>query len=1003
MNPERLQQIEKLFHSALKREPAERAAFLVVECGDDDSLRRAVESLLAHHEQAESFIESPATVAASIFENGKDDVLAGQSIGRYKILELLGAGGMGEVYLAHDISLGRKVALKLLPALYTQDADRLSRFEQEARTASALSHPNIITIYEIGHVDGYHFIATEFLEGATLRAHLTTTRIKASEALDIAVQVASALAAAHAKGIVHRDIKPDNIMVLKNDYSLHRENYVKVLDFGIAKLTEAGSVDADAPTKPLINTNQGVVLGTISYMSPEQARATTVDARTDIWSLGVVLYEMLTGKLPFEGETAEDVRAAILRDTLSPLSSAIPERLKWIIEKALRKDREDRYQTARELFSDLRELQKLESSSEALREHSVAAQASDGESVTGGPSAIASTATNSTNQIVAPQTSSAEYIVNEIKRHKQGVLITAAVLLLIIGGLGYSLRGLWRPQQPSAKVSPQSMKITRLTDSGNATAAAISPDGNYIAYVREAEGKEGLWLKQVGQATEREIVSPADGVIEGPTFSRDGSLIYYTASSESDDQRGVLYQIPTLGGTSRKVLENIRGPVGLSRDGKRLAFIRTVPVPDRVDSLIVANIDGSAAQTLVRKEGQSYLDSGPTWSPDDTTIVCGASVGPDFLFESIDVIPVDSGQERWMTPHRWSHVSRTVWLGDGSGLMVLALENHTSELQLWHISYPGGEVQRVTNDLNGYLEGSLSMTADSSAIVAAQEDRSSRIWVSSMDGGEDRANQLTVGKFDGLNGVAWTPDGKILCVLKIGDDSNIWLMNRDGTERKQLTADSAVKMLPQMSPDGRHIVFDSLHVESTNIWRMDADGSNQKQLTGSAFGNLGPRFTPDGQWVIFWTLTESGTPKIEKVSIEGGDPVQLTDYWTVFPRISPDGKLIAAGYQDEHQIPHFAIIPSAGGQPIKILPMAESVLPGVGLEWTPDSSTLVYVQKRNGVSNIWSQPINGDPPKQLTNFKSDLIFKFALSADGRNLVLARGTQTRDVVLIRDLR
>jgi Tol biopolymer transport system component len=228
-------------------------------------------------------------------------------------------------------------------------------------------------------------------------------------------------------------------------------------------------------------------------------------------------------------------------------------------------------------------------------------------------------------------------------------------------------------------------------------------------------------------------------------------------------------------------------------------------------------------------------------------------------------------------------------------------------------------------------------------------------------------------------------------------------MNRDGTERKQLTADSAVKTLPQMSPDGRHIVFDSLHVESTNIWRMDTDGSNQKQLTGSAFGSFGPHFTPDGQWVIFFTVTESGTPKIEKISLEGGDPVELTHYWTVFPRISPDGKLIAAGYQDEHQIPHFAIIPSAGGQPLKLLPMADSVLPAVGLEWTPDSSTLVYVQKRNGVTNIWSQSINGDPAKQITNFKSDLIFRFALSGDGRELVLARGTRTRDVMLIRNFR
>jgi len=272
-----------------------------------------------------------------------------------------------------------------------------------------------------------------------------------------------------------------------------------------------------------------------------------------------------------------------------------------------------------------------------------------------------------------------------------------------------------------------------------------------------------------------------------------------------------------------------------------------------------------------------------------------------------------------------------------------------------------------------------------------------------MGEGEDRAKQLTVGKFDGLSGVAWTPDGKILCVLKTGDDTNIWLMNRDGTERKQLTADASPKGPPQMSPDGRHIVFSSVHNESTNIWRMDADGSNQKQLTRGAWGDFGPRFTPDGHSVLFFSWVESGSGVIKKISIEGGEPVQLTDYWSLWPTISPDGKLIAAGYRDEQQIAHLAIIPSVGGQPIKLLPLPSSVFPSRGLGWTPDSSALVYADKHNGVSNIWSQPIDGKPPTQLTNFKSDLIFRFALSPDGRQLVLARGTQTRDVVLIRDFR
>jgi Tol biopolymer transport system component len=744
-------------------------------------------------------------------------------------------------------------------------------------------------------------------------------------------------------------------------------------------------------------------MGTLAYMSPEQARGETVDERTDIWSLCVVLFEMVAGCSPFVAGTSNEVIAAILAKTPAPplarFAQDVPARLEEIVAKALTKNRDERYQTSKDLLIDLKRLK------QSLDLRTGVERSTSPEIKRTGQAATVNAAREKAGMhpATAPSASSAEYLLGEMRRHKHGVLITAAVLLLIIGGLAYGLIGLWRHQQPSAKVSSESMKITRLTDSGNATAAAISPDRNYVAYVREDEGKVGLWLKQVGQATEREIVSPADGQIVGPTFSRDGSLIYYTASPAIEAQRGVLYQIPTLGGTSRKVSENIFGPVGLSSDGKRLAFVRTVQGAHHVDSLIVANIDGTGEQTLVRKEGQAYLDNGPTWSPDGKTIVCGAAVGPDFLFESIVLIPVDGGQERWMTPHRWSHVSSTVWLGDGSGLMVLALENQTTELQLWHISYPGGEVQRVTNDLNGYLAGSLSITADSRAIVAAQEDRSSRIWVSNIGEGQDRAKQLTVGKFDGLNGVAWTPDGKILCVLKTGDDSNIWLMNRDGTERKQLTADSAVKWLPQMSPDGRHIVFSSVHGESNNIWKMDADGSNQKQLTRNAFGDFGPRFTPDGQWVIFSSWTESGSSRIEEVSTAGGDPVELTDYWALLPSISPNGKLIAAGYLDEQQIPHLAIIPSLGGQPTKLLPLPSSVVPTVGLGWTSDSSALVYVQKRSGVSNIWSQPINGDPPKQLTNFKSDLIFRFALSADGSNFVLARGTQTRDVVLIRDFR
>lgn len=992
--------LKELFHAALALAPEQRAAYLDRASNGDASLRRAVESLLKSHEETENFVDAPAYQAAAEMLVDSADLKAGRNIAQYRIVQLLGEGGMGQVYLAEDGKLHRKVSLKFLSTRFTQDHERLRRFEQEARAASALNHPNILTIHEISQAEGRWYIATEFIEGETLRERLQSG-INIDDAVDIAIQIASALVAAHRVKIVHRDIKPENTMIRRDD------GLVKVLDFGLAKMAPGSAkaeVNSEAETRREANTAPGVVMGTVAYMSPEQARGDAVDERTDVWSLGVVLYEMIAGCSPFVAGTSNEIISGILSKKPAPplkrYSRDVPERLAEIVEKALTKNREERYQTSQDLLIDLKRLRQSQELKAAMERGSSWEQ--PGLPISQSPSGEATSLRPEGGTPTVPSASSAEYLIGGIRRHKRGVVIVSALGLVALTATIFGAIRFMNRHQPIQGSGPSpAVRITRLTDTGKATTAAISPDGNYVVYVREDEGKLGLWLRQVGSPTEREIVPPMGGQIRATTFSRDGSVIYYTASAFASP--GVLYQVPTLGGTSRKVLENISGPVGLSRDGKHLAFIRTVEGAHHVDSLIVANIDGTEERVLLRREGQAYLDSGPTWSPDGKTIVCGAAVGPDFQLESIVVIPVDGGPERWMTPHRWSHLSNTVWLGDGSGLMVLALENRTVELQLWHISYPGGEVQRVTNDLNGYLEGSLSITADSSVIVAAHEDRSSRIWVAPMGKEEDRARQITAGKFDGLNGVAWTPDGKILCVLKTGDDSDIWLMNRDGTERKQLTADSAVKTLPQMSPDGRHIVFDSVHGESMNIWRMDADGSNQKQLTRGAVWDLGPRFTPDGQWVIFSSWTESGAPKMEKVSIDGGDPVQLTDSWTVAPAISPDGKLIAAGYFDEQQAPHLAIIPSLGGQPIKLLPLPSSVAQDLFFTWTPDSSSLVYAQKHNGVSNIWGQPINGDPPRQLTNFKSDLIFGFGLSADGQQVVLARGTETRDVVLIRDFR
>ncbi|MEK6279919.1 MAG: protein kinase [Acidobacteriota bacterium] len=353
VTPERWQHLKALLHSALERQPDERAAFLAEACGDDEALREDLQSFLVHEEQASSFIEQPAFgVMAATLTNEPAASMLGRTLGRYRIIAALGSGGMGEVYLAEDTQLGRKIALKTLPAHFTIDDERVRRFQQEARAASALNHPNIITIYEIGQIDSRHFIVTELIEGETLRQHMAKTQMVISEVLDVAAQVASALATAHQAGIAHRDIKPENIM-------LRPDGVVKVLDFGLAKLTEQKGDDFEAAT--LINTKQGMVMGTAHYMSPEQARGLPVDSRTDIWSLGIVLFEMVGGRVPFEGATSSDVIASILDREPTPLARYSPEaptELEWIVKKALRKDREERYQTAKELLSDLKGLKR---------------------------------------------------------------------------------------------------------------------------------------------------------------------------------------------------------------------------------------------------------------------------------------------------------------------------------------------------------------------------------------------------------------------------------------------------------------------------------------------------------------------------------------------------------------------------------------------------------------------------------------------------------------------
>jgi serine/threonine protein kinase/dipeptidyl aminopeptidase/acylaminoacyl peptidase len=942
--------------------------------------------------------------------NSRMTIATGTSLGRYEIRSHLGAGGMGEVYLASDTTLDRVVALKILPPEIAADHQRMQRFMQEAKTASSLNHPNILTIFEIGETDGSHFIATEFIDGVTLRQHMAGRRLKLSEALDIAAQIAAALSAAHAVGIIHRDVKPENIM-------LRKDGYAKLLDFGLAKPTErqASLVDTEAQTQMLVNTSPGLVMGTVSYMSPEQARGYALDARTDIWSLGCVLYEMVAGRVPFAGETTSDVIVAVLDREPPPLPGGAyetPLELQRILRKALRKDKEERYQTIKDLLVDLRAL-KQEVDFEAKLETSVPPESRSlaAFSTISAQNSLdfeRDRAAHTSNVPAARSTLSSGQPAARLRPNEKfkqwTVLALVAAFAAGITGLVYMYL---HQRNRKTQSTLQPLKVTRMTATGKSIGAAISPDGKYVAHIVIDAGKQSLWVRQVATSRTVEIVPPDEVNYFGATLSPDSNYIYYVTGKVNDPIRE-LYQIPVLGGTPKKVMRDVDSPVTFSPDGKQLAFMRGEPETG-TNALIVAGADGTGERRLAARKLPQFYEI-PAWSPDGKSIAVSAGNTTAGKEMSVVAVNVEDGTESPMTAEKWMAVGQVVWLADGSGLVLSAVDQDSRLQQLWHLSYPEGTVRRLTNDLNNY--SGISMAAQTGDLVTVRYDQSTNIWVTPATGGaqlsrsarnglaidSSQARQITSGAIKYYGGT-WTPDGKIVYSSDASGNRDLWIMDQDGSNQKQLTSDAGSNVSPAVSPDGRYIVFVSDRKEAKhNVWRIDIDGNNPKQLTTGSH-DRNPSFSPDGKWVLYASLGEK-QPNIWRVSIDGGEPLKLTDKYSVLPVVSPDGKWIACYYWDEKTDPQLgtALVPFEGGAPVKTFK-----LPTPFVRWTPDGSALTYVDSRGGVSNIWSQPIDGGKPVQLTDFKTDLIFGFDWSRDGRQLSCARGIVTSDVILFSGLR